>query len=526
MRKFLKSNYPIILVILLAVFFRFWQIWDLPGGLFPDEAANGLDVNSILQGDLKPFYERGNGREALFFYALAASVALFGRGAWQHHAVSATFGVLAVLATYFLTKRFFAKNVALLAAFFMAVSSYAVTLSRTAFRANALPLFTILTLFFLVKFIQSKSQKTKFYSAILTGAFFGLGFYTYISYRMMIVFFVGLIVVVAVANRGKLSELIAANKKYLAGAAAGFAAAFSWIGYYFVRNPEAFFTRVGHVSIFSKDLNQGDILGTFLAVFKKTMLAFFTEGDLNFRHNVAGYPFLPQILSPFFAASLLIFTVAFFVLIKQAWDKRINIKVFYMGITAAWFWLMLVPEVTTAEGIPHGLRLVGVIPAIFIMPAWALAELWERLRAKTKIGIWSKKAYAVIILSAVFVYNFYLYFGVAANSKEYYYAFRSDLTVVSEHIKTCDTKGNLYLSLDKFSVQTVEYLTTGSTKKYYLLDPAKTYEVTLKSGDQVIFTQSTLYDRILFLKYHPGAKLILEQKNKFGEPIMLVYEQL
>ena len=155
MGKFLKSNGWLILIILTAAFFRFWQIEELPGGLFPDEAANGLDVNSILEGDIKPFYERGNGREALFFYALAASVAAFGRGAWQHHVVSATFGILAVLATYFLTKRLFGKNVALLSAFFMAVSSYAVTLSRTAFRANTLPLFTTLRMLFLVMFIQS-----------------------------------------------------------------------------------------------------------------------------------------------------------------------------------------------------------------------------------------------------------------------------------------------------------------------------------------------------------------------------------
>ncbi len=525
MGKFLKSNGWLILIILTAAFFRFWQIEELPGGLFPDEAANGLDVNSILEGDIKPFYERGNGREALFFYALAASVAAFGRGAWQHHVVSATFGILAVLATYFLTKRLFGKNVALLSAFFMAVSSYAVTLSRTAFRANTLPLFTTLTMLFLVKFIQAKNKKDKIYSSILAGVFFGLGFYTYISYRMMIVFLVGLIALAALAHRGKIKVLLVSNKKYLTLTFAGFIAAFSWIGYYFIKYPQAFFTRVGHVSIFSKDLNQGDVLGTFWEVFKKTLLAFFTQGDLNWRHNVAGFPFLPPILSPFFAAGLLIFTAALIVLLKQAWDKKLNSKVLYMGIVALWFWLMLVPEITTAEGIPHGLRLVGVIPAIFIMPAWALYELWKRLRAKTQIGRASKAAYAAIILSAILVYNFSLYFGVAASSPDYFYAFRSDLTSVSNYINACNTRGNLYLSLDKFSVQTVEYLTTGSAKKYYLLDPAKTYEVTLKPGDQVIFTQSTLFDRILFLKYHPGSKLILEQKNKFAQPIMLVYEE-
>src|SRR3989338_3656767 len=124
MTKFLKSNIVFISIFLLGAFFRFWKISSMPGGLFPDEAANGLDVNSIFDGVLKPFYERGNGREGLFFYFLAASVAVFGRGPLQHHIVSSGFGFLAVVATYFLTKKLFGRNTAYLASFFMAVSSY------------------------------------------------------------------------------------------------------------------------------------------------------------------------------------------------------------------------------------------------------------------------------------------------------------------------------------------------------------------------------------------------------------------
>lgn len=525
MKGFLKTNFWLILIISLAIFFRFYQITTLPGGLFPDEAANGLDVNSILSGDLQPFFERGNGREALFFYTLAASVAFLGRSPLAHHAVSAAFGVIEVLAAYFLARRLFGKNVALLAAFFMAVSSFAVTLSRTAFRANTLPLFSTLTILFLVKFIQVKNRKQKLTAAALCGLFFGLGFYTYISYRMMIPLLGFLFVALLIAKRGEIIKLAVSQKKYLLAFLALFASAFSWIGYYFFKHPEAFFTRIGHVSIFSKDLNGGDVLGTFLKVFKETILAFFTTGDLNWRHNVSGFPFLSPFLSPFFAAALLIFSVAILVFIYQAFKKKINLKIFYLALVALWFWLMTVPEITTAEGIPHGLRLIGVIPAIFIMPAWAIHELWTRLKAKTEIGKIYKSAFAVIILTAIFVYNFYLYFGVAANSPEYYYAFRSDLTVVSDYIKSCPKSGKIYLSLDKFSVQTVDYLTTQSPNNFILLDPARTYEVVLRRGDKVIFTQTTLYDRILFLQRHPTARLIVEEKNKFGEIIMLVYEQ-
>src|SRR6185436_5754340 len=100
MKNFVKNNWVVLLIFAVAIFFRYWQINHLPGGLFPDEAANGLDINNMLKGQVAPFYERGNGREALFFYFEAAAVLLFGRGVWQAHIVSAGFGVLAVLAVY------------------------------------------------------------------------------------------------------------------------------------------------------------------------------------------------------------------------------------------------------------------------------------------------------------------------------------------------------------------------------------------------------------------------------------------
>src|SRR3954468_23471991 len=100
----------LIVIIIVAIFFRFYQITKMPGGLFPDEAANGLDINLMQQGHLQPFYERGNGREALFFYMEWASVANFGKGVWQFSIVSAFMGVMAVIMCFFVTKRIFSLN--------------------------------------------------------------------------------------------------------------------------------------------------------------------------------------------------------------------------------------------------------------------------------------------------------------------------------------------------------------------------------------------------------------------------------
>jgi len=185
---------------------------------------------------------------------------------------------------------------------------------------------------------------------------------------------------------------------------------------------------------------------------------------------------------------------------------------------------MLVPEVTTAEGIPHGLRLTGVIPAIFILSAWGVNWLWEKMPHQKYFQIEKFLAVAIFI-SALIVYNFALYFGVAANSPDYYYAFRSDLTDVSNYLNTRNMKDKTYLSLDEFSVQTADYLTTDKNQPYHLVDPAHTYTLTLKAGDQVVFTESTIFDITKFIQYHPEAKKIRTDLNQFGQPIMIVYEE-
>ncbi len=523
MKKFIKDNWILLLILAVALFFRFWQINTLPGGLFPDEAANGLDINNMLKGEILPFYERSNGREALFFYLLAAVVELFGRGPWQHHVVSATVGFATLVASYFLAKRMFGKNVALMSTFFMAVSSYAVLITRTAFRANTVPLFATLTLLFLVKFFQSEDKKTKYWSAAAAGMSFALGFYTYISFRMMLPLLIGFGILLFLGNRSNWKELFRVYTKYKLVFAASFLVGISWIAHYFITHPGSFVGRAGHVSIFNKDLNNGDVIGTFFGVFKTTLISFFADGDLNWRHNVSGHPFLSPFISPLFAVGLIVFTVAMFILLKQIWEQKIKAETMYMALSACWFWFMLAPEVTTAEGIPHGLRLIGVIPVIFIMAAWGANWIWQKI-SHGHTG-WPKIYFAVLFFSIVGLYNFYLYFVVAASSPDYYYAYRSDLTTASNYLKERNLKDRTYLSLDKFSVQTVEYLTTEKNQPYILVDPARTYEVKLKKGDQVIFTMSTLFDRLKFTEHHPGAKLIRTELNQFGQIIMLVYEQ-
>ena len=366
---------------LIVFLFRFLLITSLPGGLFPDEAANGLDVNLILDGKLQPFYERGNGREALFFYLLTPAVSFFGRTPFAHHLVSALLGVLVSLITYSLAKRWFSPRVAFVSGILTAVSGWYVTMSRTAFRANAAPLFALLFFYFATRVAQAKSRKEYWFSAIVAGLSLGLGFYTYISFRMMIPI-LGLIFLVLLFNdiRNNQKELLKRYWKAFSAGSCAFLAGISWLVLFFIKNPEWIGGRAGQVSIFSQD-NNGSVFETFFDVVAKTFLGFITGGDLNYRHNVAGFPFLSYLIAPLFVGGLLLVAVQAVIYMYKTLkrsgnlEQRINRHRLPYFIVALWFFFMLVPEILTAEGIPHGLRLVGIIPAVFIISALFIEEI-------------------------------------------------------------------------------------------------------------------------------------------------------
>ncbi|HRQ36307.1 MAG TPA: hypothetical protein PLD25_00125 [Chloroflexota bacterium] len=120
----------LLLILALAAALRFWRLAEMPPGFYHDEAYNGLDALSLVQGKTFPqfyegwelyqydahaerppqetrwpiFFEGNYGREPLHLYLMALSVKLFGATPFAIRAVPAFFGVLAVLTTFLAAK--------------------------------------------------------------------------------------------------------------------------------------------------------------------------------------------------------------------------------------------------------------------------------------------------------------------------------------------------------------------------------------------------------------------------------------
>jgi len=588
-----KQKLIFFAIVLLAIFFRFYKITQMPGGLFPDEAANGLDINSMQQGHLQPFYERGNGREALFFYMEWGSVAMFGKTPWAFHVTSAFMGLLAVIMCYFVTYRLMlmgedgddfkvrkkATYIGLLAMYLMAVSSWHVVLSRTAFRATLIPLFSALVIYFLLRAYQAVTNKSRIWFAVLCGISFALGFYTYIAFRIMapILFMILLWPLLAQIKEREFGQTIKNYKYLILGFALAFVIVIFPIAKYFYQHPGSFVGRAGQVSVFNPGLYtvNGEqlhgkppvsvVLPVIAQVFKPQVLGLFTQGDLNGLQNISGFPYLSPLVSPFFGGGMHIviyFGLAYFFspLKRAGWWK-------YFVLTG-WFFGMLLPVVTTAEGIPHGLRGIGVIPVIFIVSAWALYEfstwiyglhkrIWERCWCHPRTSEWESaqknaqlhheshphfnrfkfigrclKSVVAFFCLALILQTYFLYFVYAYNSAENFYAFRSDLTVVSNYLKSRCDKNHTYLILDTYWLQTTDYLTSDRygnfsdpcSVPYQKVDPASAWQLTVfHPVDEVFFNQSTTFYTIKLKGAHREAHLKLEVRDKFGEVEMAVY---
>jgi len=358
----------LVIIILLAVFFRLYQLTTIPPGLYPDEAMNGNNaiealgdgsINSFLQ-NAKVFYPENNGREGLFINIQALSIKLFGNEPWALRLVSAIFGVFTVLGLYFLAKELFKKeSVALLASFFLATSFWHINFSRIGFRAIMAPFFLVWSFWLLWKIIDklglghpvSKSTWTLDVQVILSGLIFGLGLHSYIAYRAAPLLLIPPFLILLKKKSFKPMLL------FLIGAAISAAP----LLFYFYNNPQDFFGRTAQVSIFSLNSPVFELAKNIL----KTAGMFFVAGDMNWRHNLAGAPQLWWPIS-------ILFLIGIIISIK-------NLRVANYALLVIWFAVMLLPAVISYEGIPHALRAIIVAPAVMIFCALGLAWLIEKI---------------------------------------------------------------------------------------------------------------------------------------------------
>lgn len=435
-----------VLILAIAVFFRFYKITETPPGLYPDEATNGVNaLDALSQNDWKVFYSENNGREGLFINIQSLSIKYFGAHPWSLRVVSGVFGILTIFGLFLLTRLLWSTPTALIASYLTSVSFWPVNFSRIGFRASMLPFILVFAFYFLWKGMQNKNKVLLFISGIV----YGIGFNTYISWRVSPLL-LGILFLIFLFNKNW-------DKKYIIKFGfiflAGTIIAMAPLAYYYLQNPADFMGRATQVSIF----NSPSPIKSLTESAVKTLGMFNVYGDGNWRHNIAGRPLL-------FWPIGIGFICGIFIILKNLFAKSYSLKA-KSCFLLLWFFVMLIPNFLAPEGAPHALRALGAMPAVFIISAIGLSGIYKFIQRKmdlesakpknsnyiNQIGR-IKKEFAVLaglmlILTGVWEYR--TYFVVWANKMEVYNNFDQRLTDIGNYLKNLGPETEKYVIVNE-----------------------------------------------------------------------------
>lgn len=182
MVKWLKNNKWLILILLVASFLRVYRLDYLE--LFGDEVDAGYQSYSLLmtgrdyKGHLLPSYAQSfsEWRAPGLMYAMIPFIKIFGLNEWGVRLCPAFFGVLSILAFYFLLKEIgVSKKVSLWTSFLLAILPWHIQYSRAGYELTLLCFLILGGVFFLKKAINSNKNAL----IIVSGLLFSVAIYTY-----------------------------------------------------------------------------------------------------------------------------------------------------------------------------------------------------------------------------------------------------------------------------------------------------------------------------------------------------------
>lgn len=188
MSEKLKQHLPLIIILVIAVFVRFYGLTTTPPSLNWDEVSHGYNAYSILHSGRDEwgvkipiiFRAYGDYKLPVYIYTTAISIALLGLTTLAIRLPSAIAGVLLVFYTYRLAKLLFNKDIAILASFLVAVEPWSLFLSRIALEANLSQALIVAGAYYLLTGIKE-------YKKLILGIFLlGLSVWTYNSARVFV----------------------------------------------------------------------------------------------------------------------------------------------------------------------------------------------------------------------------------------------------------------------------------------------------------------------------------------------------
>lgn len=407
------------LIVVIGVFLRFYQLGVNPPSLDWDETSIGYNAYSILKtgadeyGNKFPLSIRSfdDYKPALYTYLTVPFIGMLGLNEFAVRVPSALIGVLSVLAIYFLVKELLQKwdkkhqePIALVSAFFLAISPWHLQFSRAAFEGNIGLFFFISGLLFFFKAIRNGNF---FYFSSLS---FLLSLYSYHSFRLIVpLFLLSLLVIFW-------KSIFNFKKQAIIFLAILFVFSFP-IWNSFLETGIETGARLSMVTIFSDptvindsitridyDKNNNDYIGSLfhnrrivygLAAVKGYLDHFnpdflFIRGDGGVQHHAVNVGMLYLWDLPFILAGI------------YHLFKKFNRFVLILFIS---FLLSPIPAAITT-GTPHPVRAIGMLLGLHIFSSVGVIFFWEKIMLLKNLFV---KSAIIFIIAFFFISNFVYY---------------------------------------------------------------------------------------------------------------------
>lgn len=429
-------------ILIIATFLRFYHFTTVPPGLYPDEAMNGNNATEVAEtGHFKVFYPEDNGREGLYVNVLAVVLKIWpSTEPWVVRLPAAVAGVLTVWGLYLLVAELFGNGPGLLASFLLATSFWGVIFSRIGFRAILSPLMLVWALWLITKSFRSGNKRAAYWYAVLAGVIYGLGFYTYIAYRITPLLFLLFIPFFRKTPGFWKRAVLFIIVTFIVAAP---------IGWYFATTPGSFFGRTAQIAVTSA----ANPVHDFAVNIGKELLMFNYHGDYNWRQNISG---APELFWPVGILFLLGIALVAYFWIRRRRKKYVNaadeklFPSFGTSLVIAWLACGILPAAASDEGIPHALRsILALDPALILA---ALAGIWLYRLVEKHWNVNAAKSLMIVFLVIVAVFGYYDYFVVWAQNPNVPGAFSANYVTIGDEIDALPTSTPKYVVVNASGV--------------------------------------------------------------------------